>query len=47
MPIQDMVVEKNFFSDFSILKDFNDEPIFGLVNILKQERQEKQERTDK
>jgi len=33
---------KNFFSDFSILKDFNDEPIFGLVNILKQERQEKQ-----
>lgn len=29
------------FSDFMILKDFKYEPIFGLVNILKQERKEK------
>ena len=34
---------KTFFSDFSILKDFNAEPVFGLINILKQERKEKQQ----
>lgn len=31
------------FSDFRILKDFNDESIFGLINILKNERKEKLE----
>ena len=35
-------IETNtFFSDFLILKDFKEEPIFGLINILKQERKEK------
>lgn len=29
------------FLDFSLLKDFKDEPIFGLITILRQERKEK------
>ncbi len=29
---------KSFFSDCILLKDFKNEPIFGLLNILKQER---------
>lgn len=31
----------SLFTDSFILKDFDEEPIFGLINILKQERQDK------
>ena len=30
---------KSFFSDCILLKDFKNEPIFGLINILKRERE--------
>lgn len=33
--------ENSLFSDSIILKDFKKEPIFGLINILKQERRDK------
>ena len=33
--------KNNLFIDSHILRDFNEEPIFGLINILKQERHDK------
>ncbi len=32
---------QKLFSDFLILKDFEEEPIFGLIDILRQERKDK------
>ena len=34
---------KKFFADFALLKDFEEEPIFGLINVLKQERKNEEE----